>query len=240
MANMSSANGTFEFDKDFYRDNQKLIEKYFQKAVLGGFYGIDIVESTNSPIFKFTASGRWSMQNTLPWALTPVCFSKEELNNIEQEQVDLFEALYKQLIESGTRIKFEYNDEESGVGFLVHDTATVVPNEAWQQDKGQDCFLVKDYQSKDLGFNDKNVIVKDYEDGYDMGNEEDVEYLKQDYLNDWYQQQDDNFKAEHSLEDVIEALKDLANKDTDYNGAFCWWRFDNDCNGMIEKALKQK
>lgn len=238
MANISSANGTFEFDKDFYKANKELIEKYFDKAVLGAEYGINFVESTQSPVFSFEASGRWSMQNSLPWVLTPVCLENKEVDETEQEQVDLFEELFKRLAESNTEIKFDYDDEESGCQFYVHDIATLAPNKDWQQDPSQDCFTITNYQSQDLGFNDKNLVTEGYEGGYDLDSERDIEYLKQDYLNDWYQQQSNEFKADNSLEDAIRALKDFVNSNPDYNGAICWWRLDEDCDDLMKEALK--
>lgn len=240
MANISSASGKFTFDKNFYEINKELIEKYFEKAVLSVTYGIDRVKSTDSPTFKFDASGRWSMHNTLPWALSPVGFGDNVLTSTEKEQVELFEKLCNLLVESDAEIKFEYDDEETECEFFVHDIAIITPKKNWRHAKNQNYFLIKDYHSKDLGFNDKNIIAKGYEEGYCMENGEDIERLKRDYLNDWYQQQNDGFKTKHSLEEVVEALKNLANINSDYNGALSLWRVENDCDELIKEALKQR
>lgn len=233
----SSAYGSFSFEEGFYNQNKELIDAYFDRAELRNTYGID-VEGHEGVRFGFDGTGYESMQKSLPWVLSPVCIKDEELSAGEKGQVDLFRKLYALMIVAHTRVTFEYTDMAigDGFGFYVRQKATIIPDSHRDGSDLTNFFLVESCTTEDLGYNDRNIINAGYENGYDLHNEDDVKYLKDDYLNNWYRQQGKEYQSKYSLDCVIEALKKLANDSPTYNGAIAEWRFDDDCGDVVREA----
>ena len=78
MANVTTAQGTFSFDENFYDTYQDFLEDYFDNTNLSAEYGITDVNSQGNGTFDFYAAGRWSMANILSWCLMPV-YSKPKI-----------------------------------------------------------------------------------------------------------------------------------------------------------------
>ena len=238
MANCSSTNGTFTFDKDFYNQNKQLINDYFDKAKLDGCYGIEILGANDEGSFDFDGTGRWSMEYSLPWVLSPACIEKKNPTPAEQEQIKLFWELLDKMIKADTKVEFEYDDEESGAAFYVHQNAVVVANKDRKEDDVSNFFKIKSCKTENLGYNEYNLINNDYEEGYFMDSDDNIEALKNDFLNDWYADQPEEYRQEHSLDSIVEALKKLAKDDSDYNGAIEAWHFDCECDDIVREALE--
>ena len=90
MANCTDARGEFSFEDDFYKQNQELIENYFNKAKLNAAYGITNVFTNHDGSFRFEAIGRWSMDNILPW-----CLAVDTKSNLFPVFNTLFDKLNK-------------------------------------------------------------------------------------------------------------------------------------------------
>ena len=233
----SSAYGSFSFEEGFYNQNKELIDSYFDRAELRNTYGID-VEGHKGVRFGFDGTGYESMQKSLPWVLSPVCIKDEELSAGEKGQVDLFRKLYALMIVAHTRVTFEYTDMATGdgFGFYVRQKATIIPNGHRDGSDLTNFFSVESCITEDLGYNDRNIINAGYENGYDLHNKDDIQYLKDDYLDDWYYQQTVTYRQRHSLDSIVEALKKLADDNNTYNGAIAEWRFYDDCGDVVREA----
>lgn len=237
MANCSSVNGSFSFGKDFYKENKQLIENYFSKAVLDACYGIQILNSNGNGSFDFDGTGRWSMEYSLPWVLSPACIEEKNPTPAEQEQIELFWELLDKMIKADAEVELEYEDEESGAAFYVRQDAVVIANKDRKKDDVSNLFKIKSCKTEDLDYNEYNLISNDYEDGYFMDSDDSIEALKNDFLNDWYADQPEEYRQEHSLDEIVDALKKLAKDDSDYNGAIEEWHFDCECDDIVQEAL---
>lgn len=238
MANVSSAEGSFTFDEKFYKDHKELLDKYFDECDFMGAYGIEIMGHDGASV-DFSGAGRWSMEDSLPWCLSPACIADnpDVLNEHDKQMIKMYHQWLHALRESGTSIEFEYEDEEEGTQFFVHQEGTLWPK-AHDNTDGID-FDVDGMVTEDLGFNDGNLINHDFECGYDMGDGEDIKFLKENDLGDWYKQQPADFRQKHSLDAVANALVELAFNDSDYNGGYLEWRFldEDEIASLVHDAL---
>ena len=157
MANVTTAQGTFSFDENFYHTYQDFLEDYFDNTNLSAEYGITDVNSQGNGTFAFYADGRWSMANILSWCLMPV-YSKPNTAFAK------YTKLLDYLRESKTSIKFDYTDYDPGMQWRVHEQATLYPN----SDTTKNRMVIKDFTSQDLPIDDYSLIQADLEDGLDV------------------------------------------------------------------------
>ncbi|QNQ82967.1 hypothetical protein FP435_00240 (plasmid) [Lactobacillus sp. PV037] len=290
MANLSEANGTFSFEKNFYSKHQDLIDEYFKlaKESLIGEYGIYITKNNFDGSFDFDGIGRNSMYNTLSWCLAPASYQRYLADNtyekvlkrkrtidnyVESDVVPLevilgldedeiirvvdnplnidnknllkltdldkmFLKLIRVLVKEDSVINFEYKDFEPGSIFLVSENVTIKPSSK-SQIKTSQIFEVVSYDSEDLGYNDNSIIENGFESGYDLHKEDDIKILISDCLEEWYESQDDNFRTNYVLEDIINALRVLSDEDNEYNGQFRSYRFEDEAtiSELVDDAL---
>lgn len=176
MANISSAYGTFKFDKDFYHQHHLLIDDYLDNTELAAAYGIHIDSHDEQGEFNFNADGRWSMENTLPWCLTPVDFNGNR--DTDSGDIQRFKRFFDLLKESGTCIRFNYYDYESGMCFLVKQAAVLVPSSP-------------------------NKICFNFESGYLLSNDGDQAYIES-VIDNWYDNQLVQFKQKHTRMEILQ------------------------------------
>ena len=139
----------------------------------------------------------------------------------------LFFELIKLLAEEDAAITFIYKDFEPGSVFLVSELVTIKPSTK-DQIKPSKIFEEVSSDSDNLGYNDANIIDYGFEDGYDLHKVDDVKSLITNYLQEWYESTDDDFRTKYTLNDVIDALRTLSEKDKEYNGKFRVYRFEDE------------
>lgn len=215
MANCTDVEGTFDFQPNFYKAHEELIESYFNGVTLSAEYGIEDVDSLGNGQFSFYATGRWSMENILPWCLSPVDSDK----SCDEKFAKLFKALRES---KDNRIEFKYTDYDPG-NFRVSQTATIIPDTLKANNK---LFLVKNLESHDLPMDECSLINADLEDGLFMDIPDHVKALKQDVL-DYWKQLSVSQQKQHSVEDLCQVLINFVNSDDDYNGGIFYWKLED-------------
>ena len=223
MANISSACGTFWFNDEFQKKHAQLIQEYFDKAKLDEFYGIYINDSDNG-VFDFSGDGRWSMDNTLPWALCPIADSNSD--HVKR----LYYKLYKAMQKEKAVVTFDFDDYESGVQFNVHEIVEVT---AWDDPDSDQPFKLNIKVEKDLGFDDATLINQGREDGYLMDIPEDRECFYNNEFESWYRKQSRKYQKEHlKLPLFLQTVAFLKQND-DFNGGILLWKADPDFLGEM-------
>lgn len=221
MANVTDAIGTFTFNSDFYKENQDLIDAYFHNAKLGMNYGIFSLVNNHDGSFNFEANGRWSMQNTLKWCLTP----------LDSESQPIFDELFNKLRNRNQIIMFDYNDYDPAMGWREHQMVAISP--ALQPKPKENYFFdINSETTEDLPTDEFSLIDDNVEDGINIKDANDTAYpiihsiiIKLvTYLNN------DKAKQDYKIKDVEDKFFDYINHDPHYRGGFLEEHYDNNDN----------
>lgn len=244
MANISTAQGTLEFSNKFYNDNQALIERYFNQSdkeeALIAAYGIYNLDSQGNGIINFNGSGRWSMENTLQWALIPdpdYVSPKIVIDNLK---------LVQSLFEANESIVVNYIDYEPGCQFLTeqrceltidtnnptlfaeHIAQLIVNAEKDSKEirfSEMPKFFVKVIEDYDCDYTDRNLIDLEVEEGYLLDIQEDRKIIV-DKLQGYYSDCELPEIKHIKLNDFIKRIFYIIANDSDLNNAICEYRFD--------------
>lgn len=234
MANVSTVTGSFTFQEDFYKEHKTVIDSYFDQAVLQAYYGIE-VDGHEENMFDFTGSGRWSMQNTLPWALEPV-----DSYDLSTQVTNLFKKWFVALQETGATVEFDYIDYEPGSELYVHEIVTIAPKQGNFEElsKLEGMFQIVNVHSTDLGYSEGALIRDDYEEGYLLTLEEDKAMVAS-KLADWFSRWGADYQGYTTTRFVDEVL-DYLKADDGFDGGVESWHFDDDnqIQDLIDVAVQ--
>lgn len=222
MANVSTVTGSFTFEEDFYKEHKSAIDDYFDQAVLQAYYGIEVDDNSEN-VFDFTGFGRWSMQNTLPWALQPV-----DGYDLSTNVMNLLKEWFVALQETGSTISFDYIDYEPGSKLYAHEIVTIAPKQGDFEElyKLEGMFEIVDIHSTDLGYSEGALIRDDYEEGYLLTLKEDKATVAS-KLADWFSRWGADYQGYTTARFVDEVL-DYLKEDDGFNGGVESWHFDDD------------
>lgn len=221
MANITDAMGTFTFDSNFYKENKDLIDIYFQNAILGRQYGIFSITNNYNGVFSFQANGRWSMQNTLKWCLTP----------LNAPSKLLFNQLFNKLKKQNQTITFDYSDYDPAMNWREHDTTIIAPATS-PKPKEDYYFDIISINTEDLPTDEFSLLDSGLEDGINVKDANDTTYpVIHDiiiklviFLNN------DPHKQNYKIKTVEDKFFDYINNNPDYQGAFLNMHYDDDDN----------
>ena len=213
MANCTDAHGEFSFEDDFYKQNQELIENYFNKAKLSAAYGITNVFTNHDGSFRFEAIGRWSIDNILPW-----CLAVDTKSNL----FPIFNTLFDKLSKAQSCVEFEYEDYDPGMEWRVAKTATLYPKSKTNYD---DYFDFQIDSSCDLPMDDYSLIVDNVEDGLDLKNANDstVDVLDKTVSTPIKKELGINY----SIDNISQKIIDFVNSHKEYNGGLLLSRVED-------------
>lgn len=227
MANVSDANGVFNFDEDFYKKNKALIDSYFESATLNSAYGITEAYGNGNGDFDFYADGRWSMENILPWALSPVNRDSKLARPVGQIKTvgEAYDQLFTLLSKENQAVEFDYEDYESGNMFRVHQTATIMPAVKPTEDNQ---FDVVSISSEDLPIDEASLITNDLEEGVLIDDEHDYPTIHDIIIKFVTFLNNDPNKKDYQIKPVREKFLNFIKNDPDYNGGFMLEHYDDD------------
>lgn len=170
MTDISKAYGTLTFDEDFFDANKKLIRTYFALANLYCGSGIVITgDGDYTGTFNFQNIESWSTQRTLKNALRPSTLGKRnDMIFTEQQTNALFEKLYQKLYVSKTAIEFDIRACYDSAKQITHEIVKIWPTSINPYNKGP-LFDVEEIASANLDYNDSNIMIERFADGYYIG-----------------------------------------------------------------------
>ena len=143
MANASTCNGTI--DRDFFNKHaQTIINGLNNMLEFPGYYGFENITTEAiddndeyDVVMDFTATGRWSMEDTLPHLFDKQWYGLPAADEKTAKKYASLEKLLDLLAETNEPvIELSYIDSESGTRFIVHQVAefTGIKSEVTQEE----------------------------------------------------------------------------------------------------------
>lgn len=221
MANITDAQGKFTFNSDFYKANQNLIDSYFHNAKLGTYYGIFSLVNNHDGSFNFEANGRWSMQNTLKWCLTP----------LDSESQPIFDNLFDKLRNHNQIIMFDYEDYDPAMDWREHQMIAITPALCTKPEENY-FFDIINTTTEDLPTDEFSLINDNVEDGINVKDANDTTYpiIHNIIIKLVTYLDSDKTKQNYKIKDVKDKFFDYINHDPHYLGGFLEEHYDDNDN----------
>ncbi len=212
MANISDATGIISFSPTFFKDHFEIICNWLRNAITDGDYGItnigndfDVDDSTELPSdfpnLTFSASGRWSWNNSL-----------------KENGLGLTQSLMKCMYDSGEVIKISFTDYEPSDGAFYSEKGEVSVSEKSIEpfgDKYKEVYKV--LEDVTLPMDAKTLYELGFEEGYDISNPSDFDVVK-----DAFDELNFSEEQQTKLFEIIEAKEGniVLEKNIDYEEHF--------------------
>lgn len=259
---MTEAKGKIIFDKQFYKKNKDLLDKYFKelkRAKESGEYNqyaikIKQTKGQNNPTYLFETKTAINVLGSLPELLMPACLTAGKTSANNFDEVKNFVKIFQQLIKSKTGIEIEWVEEEDALfcdDTFTTGTATLTPN------TGQtgELFRVEDIETQEHTATERNRIELEGEEGYLLDKKEDFDSLVK-RLKELYPILPEPIKRRYLVDEIDKLAKLLKNfvdeyptyDETDldeslrydYQGALSDWRLIDDewDGGIYQRAIE--
>ena len=264
---MAEAKGKLIFDKRFFKENEGLLDKYFNgltnarknKKHSENTIGVAPTNEQNSFAYLFEANTYDNMLESLPELLIPLCLIAEKVSAENFDEVENFVKVVQRLIDSKTGIKVEWVEEETEwveeeTMLYCNDTfttgtATIIPNAG----KTGELFTVENVKTQKHTATERNRIELEGEKGYLLDKKEDFDRLVK-RLETLYPSLPVPIKRRYlvnEMDKLAKLLKDYVDEYPtydeidldeklryDYQGALSDWRLSDNFDGIYQKAIE--
>ena len=207
MANISNANGTIRFSKDFARKYGDKIKEWISAAGNNHGYGIDYISDyiPGQTEYSFSGSGRWTFDSTLrDWGLA----------TYDSKSARSEDILRPALIESKGSVEIEFTDYEPGCEVLYSETVRITADESMiETGKYQVEVIAED---DEISYTHRSRIERGLENGYDLRNSGDLEQFLEDAK-----------ETGKEFGKIAEKIAEKIDKDPDFDGCTFDWEVED-------------
>lgn len=256
---MTEAKGKLIFDKRFFEENEKLLDKYFDgltKARKNKKHSENTIKVTptsqqNGSVYLFEANTYDNTIESLPELMIPLCLIAEKISAKNFDEVENFVKVFQRLIDSKTGIKVEWVEEEMLYcdDTFTTGTATIIPNAG----ETGELFTVENVKTQKHTATERNRIELEGEKGYLLDKKEDLDRLVK-RLETLYLSLPVPIKRRYlvnEMDKLAKLLKDYVDEYPtydeidldeklryDYQGALSDWRLSDNFDGIYQKAIE--